>query len=166
MLQSITVPSPVADQLAKDGALGWVWCLALPAGDSGTPRRQGENDSCCVFGCCVTTLHPLDPQLTSGSPCWTGAEPRAAFCTIITSRTAKSPQQGASPAWCLVPPAAGCAGGQRWVALLSPPSSAAIPHSTHRHSMAHTLHPLLPHPQPCSCCAPNPCISSYHCLGR
>lgn len=163
MLQSITVPT--AGQLAEDRALG----LGVVSGitswgqwDSLGPV-PGDRER-MMHGAClgdVSTLNQLDSQRTSGSPCWAGAETRAAFCPIFTSRIPESPQQDASPARHSVPPAAGCAGDQCWVALLSPPSSAAIPHTTHRHSHLHCLAPHTAPPPltptaPWSCPRPKP----------
>lgn len=67
----------------------------------------------------VTALHHLHPGQAPGSPCWAGAEPRAATVPAFHPQSPcipQSPRKDASPSR----PTAGCAGDQRWVLLLSP----------------------------------------------
>lgn len=178
MLQSITIPSPTAGQLAEDRALGWgvvsgitswrQWHSLGPVPGERMMHSAHLGAACDHAAPFGSTIDIRLTLLGRG---------RAQNSTLSdlhlqNPRIPESPQQGASLARHTRPPAAGCAADQRWVALLSPPSSAAIPHTAHRHSR---LHRMAPHtvppsshtPQPCgAACTPNPCISSYYWLGR
>lgn len=173
MLQSITVPT--AGQLAEDRALG----LGVVSGitswgqwDSLGPvpgDRERMMHAACLGAASTTepfgfTTDIRFTQLGRGRD-------QSSLLSDLHLQNPRIPSARCFSSSALSPSCCGLC----WCPALGCP---AFPSQQCSHPTQHTdtatctawhltLHPLLSHPQPRgAACAPNPCISSYYCLGR
>lgn len=155
VLQSITVLSPVAAQLG--------WGLRLCQGSGVNSQRdwgsQGQawgmvRGSCTLHPWVLsgTALHHLHPDQRQAHPLGRGR----AQCSSMTALHPQSPcspqnpREDTSPAWHMLPPAAGCAG--HWCRVYCFPLIPRLSSTAIQHTSTRTHQP--PHPIPLPHCTP------------